>query len=318
MGLIYGEHYQFKLWRDLKPYQQVQGVAPNHALTEYFLSLYQIDLSLQGFFFLQQQLEKNEQLAWFSLNEMVAGKTVDGKIAYINALFNDFEDKTALKQALLDLSPSFVANYQFSQKNYAVTLPINAQQPIMAGNLGKAKVIESSLTEQSLALLLGLAAHLRGFQFLSLEAGVNLHAYGWIEVATEQVILIERLTLLSTLDIAPLVIEIQDAHYFRLSMQPNNVFFNDALFQFILQGNDLTVQRMTIKTALGCVSAMDSQHEITITMSDNLKAIQKGEGEDYQLGNYKKSPLHQAVLKLGMQSMIKMEAKKVKLCGVFC
>lgn len=44
-------HYSFKPWRTLKPYRQVQGAAPNHALTEYYLEIFQVELNLDGYFF---------------------------------------------------------------------------------------------------------------------------------------------------------------------------------------------------------------------------------------------------------------------------
>jgi 8-oxo-dGTP pyrophosphatase MutT (NUDIX family) len=38
-GLIFESHYTFKPWRSLAPYRQIQGSAPNHALTEYYLDI---------------------------------------------------------------------------------------------------------------------------------------------------------------------------------------------------------------------------------------------------------------------------------------
>ena len=50
-GLLFESHYPFKPWRSLKPYRQVQGAAPNHALTEYYLDIFHIDLTLDGYLF---------------------------------------------------------------------------------------------------------------------------------------------------------------------------------------------------------------------------------------------------------------------------
>ncbi len=84
-GLLFGSHYTFKPWRTLKTYRQVQGAAPNHALTEYYLEIFQIDLTLEGYLFLQQKIKADDRLAWFSIDEMVRGETTDGKIPYIKA-----------------------------------------------------------------------------------------------------------------------------------------------------------------------------------------------------------------------------------------
>ncbi len=56
-GLFFEAHYTFKPWRTLKPYRQVQGAAPNHALTEYYLEIFQINLTLEGYLFLQQKIK---------------------------------------------------------------------------------------------------------------------------------------------------------------------------------------------------------------------------------------------------------------------
>ena len=62
-GLLFDLHYTFKPWRSLKPYRQVQGAAPNHALTEYYLDVFQITLTLDGYLFLQQKIKSDERLA---------------------------------------------------------------------------------------------------------------------------------------------------------------------------------------------------------------------------------------------------------------
>ncbi|SHN92615.1 hypothetical protein BHECKSOX_1145, partial [Bathymodiolus heckerae thiotrophic gill symbiont] len=142
-GLIFDEHYTFTPWRTLKPYRQVQGSAPNHALTEYYLYISQIDLTLEGYLYLQQKIQSDERLVWFSIEDMVRGNTVDGKIPFINALYDDFSgDREALRTELINLSDSFSSGYRFQPKKYGVTLPIDCQNPVQAGVLGKDKPLE--------------------------------------------------------------------------------------------------------------------------------------------------------------------------------
>ena len=86
-GLLFEAHYTFKPWHRLKPYRQVQGAAPNHALTEYYLEIFRIDLTLEGYLFLQQKIKSDDLFAWFSIDEMVRGETTDGKIPYIGFWF---------------------------------------------------------------------------------------------------------------------------------------------------------------------------------------------------------------------------------------
>ena len=135
-GLLFESHYTFKPWRTLKPYRQIQGAAPNHALTEYYLEIFQIDLTLEGFLFLQQKIKSDDRLAWFSIEDMVRGETIDGKIPYIKALVNDFaDDRSALATELRALSDSFAGRYLFQPSKYGLTLPIDHQMPLLAGVL---------------------------------------------------------------------------------------------------------------------------------------------------------------------------------------
>ena len=113
-GLLFESHYTFKPWRSLKPYRQVQGSAPNHALTEYYLDVFQVDLTLEGYLFLQQKIKSDDRLAWFSIDDMVRGESTDGKIPYIKALVNDFaEGGLALATALAAVPDSFACHYLF-------------------------------------------------------------------------------------------------------------------------------------------------------------------------------------------------------------
>ncbi|MDP3333793.1 MAG: NUDIX hydrolase, partial [Methylococcaceae bacterium] len=122
-GLIFDTHYTFTLWRSLKPYRQVQGSAPNHAFTEYYLDVFHIKLTLAGYIHLHDKITTDNRLVWFSLDEIENGITADGKMAYIKALVNDFyKDIAALKKELMILSDSFTSGYLFKPHKYGITL----------------------------------------------------------------------------------------------------------------------------------------------------------------------------------------------------
>jgi len=181
-GLLFGEHYHFKPWRSLKPYWQVQGAAPNHALTEYYLDIFQIELTLEGFLFLQQRIKNDSRLTWISLDDLVRGETSDGKIPYIKALYDDFDgDRAALVAALAELPNSFTAGYQSDKENFGFIFSIDPNVPVSAGKLGKDKPLDLPSNARRHSLVLGLAAHLRGFAFESLVANIVLHPHGWVE-----------------------------------------------------------------------------------------------------------------------------------------
>lgn len=178
-GLLFETHYSFKLWRSLKPYRQVQGAAPNHALTEYYLTIFQIDLTLDGYLFLQQKIKTDDRLVWFSIEDMTRSETADGKIPYIKALYDDFEDdRSALEDELIALPESFSGRYRLDREKYGMTLPVDPGKPVFAGVLGKEKPVDVSLTTRQLELVLGLAAYMRGFEFSKNEEGIVFHPYG--------------------------------------------------------------------------------------------------------------------------------------------
>jgi 8-oxo-dGTP pyrophosphatase MutT (NUDIX family) len=150
-GLLFETHYTFKPWRSLKPYRQVQGAAPNHALTEYYLDIFQIDLSLEGYLFLRQKPNTDERLAWISITDIEQGKTSDNKIPYIKALYDDFDgDRSALAAELKALPDSFAAGYLFQPNKYGITLPIDPSKPVLAGTLGKDKPLNLHLEHLSI------------------------------------------------------------------------------------------------------------------------------------------------------------------------
>ncbi|MEQ1531664.1 MAG: NUDIX hydrolase, partial [Methylococcales bacterium] len=207
-GLLFELHYTFKPWRSLKPYRQVQGTAPNHALTEYYLDIFQIELTLEGYLFLLQKISSDQRLAWFILADIECGETTDGKIPYIKALYDDFDgDGAKMIEALSTLPDSFVAGYISDKEKYGITLPIDSEKPVLAGVLGKEKSLDLALSPRQLTLVLALAAHLRGFEFSSLDPNIVLHPYGWIEVDEQSPIRFELMELTRYLNGSDLVME---------------------------------------------------------------------------------------------------------------
>ncbi|MBE0472520.1 MAG: NUDIX hydrolase, partial [Methyloprofundus sp.] len=235
-GLLFEQHYTFKSWRSLNPYQQVQGSAPNHALTEYYLDIFQIELTLEGYLYLQQKVEHDERLVWFSIEDMVSGETVDGKIPYIKALYDDFlNDRAKLNAELTHLPESFSSHYLFNPEKYGVTFPADCQKPILAGTLGKEKTLGLNVTPRQLLLLLGLVAHLRGFDFSIIEENITLHHFGWVEVANHTALQSELKALATVINSTDIKIENQRDVFFRLSVSPEVIFFDAVLYSFIVK-----------------------------------------------------------------------------------
>ena len=328
-GLLFDVHYTFKPWRRLKPYRQVQGAAPNHALTEYYLDIFQINLTLEGYLFLAEKIQSDERLVLFSLEELVQGVAADGKIPYIKALYDDFaNDRVALKYELLALADSFDSPYLFKPQKYSLTLPMAMDRPILAGVLGKEKALAIQLTARQLALLLGLAAHLRDFEFELLEQDITLHTLGWIEVKNASTLQAELISLAQLFKETDLLIENHHDRFFRCSISPTVVFFDEQLFSFTVRQADLksieskipvVLHRESFSTALGLVKATTHVFELTLEF---VRRLEKLANHQYATDNedaikiedtYKKG-LHKEprFLALGLRALIRREAGIMK------
>ncbi len=328
-GLLFNEHYTFQLWRRLASYQQVQGSAPNHALTEYYLDIFQIDLTLAGYLHLQHKVQTDERLVWFTIEEMMQGKTVDGKISYIKALYDDFsDDRTLLATELKALPESFTNKYHFQPKKYGLTLPLDCKEPILAGVLGKEKPLDLVLTARQLQLLLGLAAHLRGFEFVKLDENITLHPFGWLEVSKGSIPQGELQVLANLVSHTDLVIENYQDQIFRLSIAPDVVFFDAKLFSLHVKQDDLdstqtkiitSIQRMVFSTLLGEVKEKTEAFKLTNDFMHNLKKIAKSSYvSDNEIAikiedTYKKG-LHKDLkfLALGLRGLIRRDSGIIK------
>ncbi len=282
-GLLFASHYTFKLWRSLQPYRQIQGAAPNHALTEYYMDIFHIELTLDGFLFLQKRISSDTRLAWLTPTDIERGETADGKIPYIKALYDDFAgDRAALAAVLFALPDSFAPAYLVNKEKYGVTLPIDPCKPVSAGVLGKEKPLGLNLTNRQLALILGLAAHLRSFEFAVLENNITLHPFGWVEVAEHSPLRAELIDLAVFLSQSSLLMENHQDSLFRLSIAPYIIFFADELYTFSVNRDDLvgvkskipvTIDRSSIATALGQIKSQIETLSLTLEFAHKLKLL---------------------------------------------
>ncbi len=328
-GLLFEEHYYSKLWRNLKPYRQVQGAAPNHALTEYYLAIFQIELTLEGFLFLQQRINNDNRLTWISLLDIEHGETSDGKIPYIKALYGDFGgDRGALVTELTALPDSFDAVYLSDKDKFGISLPMAPGKPIFAGVLGKEKALDLTMNARQLALILGLAAHLRGFEFDSLEEPITLHPHGWVEVDDLSPFRQELTELLALLAGSELVMESRRDRLFRLSIRPDTVFFADELFSFTVANADLQSRQSTISvfigrqgfaTAFGWVNDKAECFELRRGFARRLQILAAGEhsNQDREAlsteDNYKKGLHKEPRFKaLGLRNLIRQESAIIR------
>jgi len=276
-----------------------------------------------------QQVQADEHLVWFSIADIVRGKTVDGKIPFINALYDDFSsDREALKTELMALEDSFSSGYKFQPKKYGITFPFDYQSPIFAGTLGKEQPLNVNLTTRQLQILLGLAANLREFEFSSIDEEVTFYPFGWVKVNKGSTLQADLMKLTHLINLTGLVIENHHDLYFRLSVNPNIIFFDTKLFSFIVKQDNLDsteshipvcIERTAFNTAFGQVKEEKAVFKLTSTLVTNLKKLDKhpytSDNPDAVKieDNYKKS-LDKApnFLKLGLRKLVRREAGQIK------
>lgn len=333
-GLLFETHYTFKPLRCLKPYHQVQGTAPNHALTEYYLDIFQIELTLEGYLFLRQKIKADERLAWFSIADIVRGETIDGKIPYIKALVDNFSgDKSVLAAELMTLPDSFSSGYLLDREKYGITLPINPERPVLAGVLGKEKPLNLNLDAKQLAILLGLAAHLRGFEFTRIAENIVFYPFGWIEVKGHTALKFDLINLAGVLKNTDLIIENHRDSLFRLSVNPEIVCFDEKLFSFAVKQADLdgiqtkipvTIYRNSFDTAFGTLENKTEKFKLTLEFTHKLKSLDARQfatenEEAVKIEDAYKKGLHKeaSFLALGLRNLIRREAGMFRFCCRF-
>ena len=244
---------------------------------------------------------------------------------YIKALYDDFSgDRSALAEVLTDLPDSFAGRYFLDREKYGVTLPIELDRPVLTGVLGKEKPLCLSLTARQLAIILGLAAHLRGFEFALIEENVVFHPYGWIELTGQSAIQSELISLAARLNGSELPIENHRDVLFRLSIKPECVFFDERLFAFSVRQADMQstqtkipviLNRKAFDTALGSVKDKAEEFKLTLEFAHKLESLSMHQfstdhEEAVKIEDTYKKGLHKEplFLALGLRNLIRRDA----------
>jgi len=229
-GLRHQDHYDFRLWRSLKSYREVEGSRNNHAYTEYLILVFEVVLTDSGQVTLFDQLSAYpDRLTWFTVDDLIRKTTVDGKAAYIDALHADLGDN--LRGALCGVHEAFADRLIYREETDALDIPFSSEIPLLRGRTGKERLVGVTLADQDCAALWGLAWHMKQLPF-AIVKNARLLPSGWIKILDEGLANRVRDMATSLMGAGLALIESRDQVYFRLSAAPTLIFFNGGCFRY--------------------------------------------------------------------------------------
>lgn len=254
---------------ELDPYTKVEGSKNNHALTEYRMRLYSIQLTPRGLIHLfDEVLNKPESFSWFSEDELFAGKNSAGDLAYVDVIEEHKKRHPDLNLANESFTDSFLRQ---EKSGTGITIPLTPDQPILDGKNGKPLVtIQADLTQDEHEWLLALACHAKELPFES--AMRSLLPYGWVGIHDEDVVPITNLK--TKLEKAGMdAVEMLDGRYARFSVTPSAIYFDDDCFTYSLSSEENLIELQLIQqsTAIGITKAQTRSAKVSWSVFESFE-----------------------------------------------
>lgn len=321
-GLRWHEHYQFRHWRRLKSYREVEGTRNNHAYTEYLIQIFAITLTASGQIRLFDSIcETPERFAWFSVDDLVRKQRSDGKAAYLDALNVDLG--VGLRQALDAVAESFVDAPLHDEDTDALDLPISTSSRLLRGRTGKERPVEVVLGDNERHALLGLGWHAKGLAFAELRDAVLLPS-SWVKIlGAEQQASMNRLgEKLRGVGID--IIERRDEEFFRLSVGRSQIFFDESSYRYGCGAADkgggrdcwFQLHLEAIETPIGWTAAVTHRFSITRNTLRIIESIESGLDPE-QISRIKSGDIQRTVREqidertkpLGLRKFLRIEDK---------
>ena len=321
LGLLQ-EDYKYQPFVDLEPYVRVEGTKNNHALAEYRMRLYTIQLNQRGLVRLFDTIsQKPSEFSWFSEAELFSGRNSDGIRAFVDAI-------VAHKKLHPDLTlsfESFTDTFLKPEKlGCGITIPLSHEQPILSGKSGaQLKKVHVDLTKDEHEWLWALACHAKELQIEN-ATGRRLLPYGWVMINENDLAIITRLK--EKLEFNDLIlVEIIDGCYARLSTMPSAIFFDDNSFRCSIgkdgtSGYAIKITLVPLNTAIGKTKEQTRRAKVSYSIFQYFEY----EASDKKVRNTQKADIESiqrmiiekvgGVLKeLGLRMLIKMGGPVVRV-----
>ncbi|KZZ79524.1 hypothetical protein A3766_10435, partial [Oleiphilus sp. HI0132] len=277
-GLNPKEHYSYSSWRTIKPYTAVEGGGANHALTEYRIHVYHINLTQDGLLALSKRIRADENLTWFTADELVKAKSQDGRMAYIDALIEDHDSKDDWRKSIESISPSYVNTLSELPDSFSTTFSLDNSEKISAGKTGKEKDLDCNLTDEEHNLLLSLSLFAKDSEAESCSERIQLLINGWVEIVDDDLNDCARSLTNKLSDAGLPIIEGYKERFYRLALAGSNVYFHKVAFEYRLEDSvdkktQLIVTRNPIATDLIESESASYTKEISGALKIGLKEL---------------------------------------------
>lgn len=323
-GLNAKDHYSYSSWRTIKPYTAVEGGGANHALTEYRIHVYHIDLTQDGLLALSKRIRSDENLTWFTADELVNAKSQDGRMAYIDALISDHDSIDDWKKSVENVSASYVNMHEELPDSLSTTFSLDNSEKISVGKTGKEKDLVCEFTDDEHNLLLSLGVFARDPEAQSKSKRIQLLTNGWVEVLDDSLNASARSLINKLSETGTPIVEGYKERYYRLALAKQYIYFHKDAFDYGLEDSidkktKLIVSRKHISTDLIESESVSYNKEISGALKIGLKELMadKDVSGDSQkdLDTFKKnvqrlSPLNQEV---GLRGLIRSVASNFQL-----
>lgn len=230
LHLQHGIHYTFEPWRTIKPYRAVEGGGNMHALTRYEMNLYTVKLTSLGETCLLNHIATNpKQLLFFTLDDLVQGKRLDGRTAYLDALHEDMGEE--FKELFAAIPDSSGTSYTLAKPESAVDLPSSKERPFLRGKTGKECKVLVPLDDFDWELILFLGWCVRGFSLHDVSDDVLVLGGGWVKLLRDEDLKAAKETTNKLAKMDWPLLQFSDGAL-RLGIKPEYTYFSDSLFSY--------------------------------------------------------------------------------------
>ena len=265
----------------------LEGAKSAHAVTEYLIQLFQVELTESGKGSLLDCLSQcSSRFSWFSVDQIIKGVNERGDRAFVDALISELQDNVL---QVLNPRSSDLKLGDVPPIDEPLDIPLGKQTPLLIGTTGHERSVVLTLSDEALELLGILAVIRRGESISQMREGLRIASgTGWLIAGTPG-IFAEMKGLADEVNFAvpaTRLIAIQ-GHALRLNvLNPGHVYFaKDALDISIKDENRgksyrLCVARKAINTRFGSAPSVSRENEVAGKLGAAIYGLVKGDARE--------------------------------------